>query len=234
MATPGGPQSESELLTQLPSSQRAGALPRELLPPGERVLFETKPGIFHLYPGRIIFIVLIVALWTALGVGAPSAAAGAAFFAAPFLIWLLLLYLEARNTVYALTDRRVIRISGIRGTDFQDASFSQIHNLAIDASTIRFDTTPPMGYAPGAAPARSRVIRWVGLTDAPRVYAFVQLAMAFVIRQMNVIAIGQEKLDQIARTSIPCTYCGSPVDLTTLSPTNSRCPTCTGPVVLPG
>jgi hypothetical protein len=230
------PRTEAELLTRLPPTNQPGILPRELLPPGERVLFETRPSFAALYWGRTTFILLWSALWLGLGVSVPAAFGGGLFFASPAMIWLIVLYLQWRHRIYALTDQRVLRVSGVRGTDFQDASYAQIHNLTTEpglAGGIRFDTTPPPSGAGYRPPPRQRPLRWDGIAQALRVYSFVQEAFAFELERNRVTAASQAAYDHLATESIRCQYCGGPIDIATLDPGNPRCPTCGAPVTAP-
>ena len=233
MASYSAPQSENELLARLPPTNVPGLLSRDILPRGERVLFETRPGILNLYWGRLVFLALYLLFWIGLGIASPAAAPGAAFFAAPGVLWLAVIYLQWSHRTYALTDQRVIRIAGITGSEFQDAAYTQIHNLTTEPGGIRFDTTPPAAMGGFAPPARTKVIRWDGLSSVPRVYTFVQEAFAFGLHRSQVLAITQAEVQRISATSIPCAYCGGPIDLATLDPANPRCPRCSAPLSLP-
>src|SRR5262249_37052581 len=135
-----GPRTEEELLADLPPSYVPGVLPRELLPPGERVLFETRASFFGLYWGRASFCVLYLLFFSSVGATSSAAIPGAILFDSPVAIWLAVLVLDARHRVYALTDRRVLRVSGVRSTGFQDAAYGQIRNLAVEpgsSGTVR-------------------------------------------------------------------------------------------------
>lgn len=232
-----GARSESELLAQLPPSNTPGILPRELLPPGERVLFETRPSILALYWGRLTFLALYLALFISLGISAPAAIPGSIFFSSFAVIWLAYIYFQWRSRIYALTDQRVIRVSGLRGSTFQDAAYSQIHNLSTEAGLsggLRFDTTPP-SFGPGyPAPTRTRPLRWDGLSDTPRVYSFVQQAFAFGVQQHRIAAATQAAFDRATGDSITCQYCGGLINLDQLDPSDPRCPRCNAPVTAPG
>jgi hypothetical protein len=229
-----GPQSEAELLTHLPPSNRPGVLRREILPPGERVLYETRPSMLALYWGRLIFLGFWILFFGGLGATAPpDVLPGVAIFLTPAVLWIVVIYLQWSHTVYALTDQRVIRISGMTGSEFLDASYPQIHNLTSEGGGIRFDTTPAPSFGGFQAPAKTRVIRWSGLSDTARVYTFVQEAFAFEIDRSRQAAATHEVLQKAVAASIPCAYCGSPIDLATLDPANPRCPICSAPVTLP-
>ncbi|MCI4320203.1 MAG: hypothetical protein L3J87_05555 [Thermoplasmata archaeon] len=230
------PKTEADLLVQLPPTNQPGALPRELLPPGEHVLFETRPGFFALYWGRLIVILLFLALFFGVAATSVSALPGGVILGTPFLLWLIVLVVQWRHQVYALTDQRVIRVSGVRGSQFQDASYVQVHNLATEpgiSGGLRFDTTPPSAYGGGAHAGRQRPLRWDGIAKAPLVYAFVQEAFAFGLRRQTEALAAQAALDKFTAASIRCEYCGGPIELASLDPLNPKCPTCSAPVRLP-
>lgn len=227
------PQSEAELLQRVPPSNRPGVFPVDVLPPGEKIYYETRPGLFALYWGRVIALSLYLLLFLGATVFAPpDAAVGGLIFAAPGIAALAVVIMQWRHRIYALTDQRVIRISGARGSEFLDAAYVQVHNLTNYGSELRFDTTPPPS-AVGAPPARVRVIRWEAIPDAPRVYTFVQEAFAFGLRRTRAAAILQSAVDKITATSMTCAYCGGLIDLATLDPANPRCPRCSAPFTLP-
>lgn len=227
-----GPSTLDELLRQVPTSNISGVLPRKLLPPGESVVFETRPSLFKLYGGRIVFIGLWSLLWIGFGVAAPGAFWGGVFLSFPFWLWLLVLVLQWRSQVFALTDRRIIKLSGITGSVFQDAAFSQIQNLSNDSGGIKFDTTPPVSSVYAASIPR-RSIHWNAVPDLPQVYNFLQLAFAFFLRRLEDRAKVDALIGKVSSTSIECPYCGGLIDLTTLSSTKPRCPRCYAPIVLP-
>jgi hypothetical protein len=227
-----GLQTQDGLLTQLPASNIPGVLPRDILPPGERVLYETRPGLFSLFGGRLIFIALWTAIWVYGGIVIPDPI-GAGILGLPTTIWLAILLLQWRHRVYALTDQRVIRISGMRGSEFQDAAYTQIHNLTSESDGIRFDTTPPPSVGAHHILPRGRSIKWDSISDVPRVYTFVQEAFAVGLRRLQENAVTQAAIDRITSTSVRCQYCGGLINLATMDPSNPRCPSCNAPVILP-
>lgn len=236
MAGSRPPLTESDLAARLPPSNSPGLLRRDLLPPGERVLFETRPSLWGLYWGRLIVLLLLLLFFVAVTVGAPlDAIPGLAFFEALFVIALVLTYLGWRNRVYALTNQRVIRVFGIRGTGFQDAAYSQITNMTLEGgASLRFDTTPfPTGYGSPSPPA-TRILWWESLPDGARVYTFVQEAFAVALREATQTAAVDAAVARTMGPTITCNYCGGPIDVATLDAANPRCPRCSAPVTLYG
>jgi hypothetical protein len=232
----GPPQTDAELRTRIPPSNIPGVFPRDLLPPYEQVIFETRPGLFALYWGRLIFF----GFWFLLLLGVSAAAfpppIGVWFFVALPGLGILIPIYQWRNYAYALTDRRVLAISGMQGSAFQDAAFGQVHNLALEpgfSGGLRFDTTPPpSGYSAGHPP-RARPIRWIGLQQPARVYQFVQEAFAFEIRRNIAAQHVQAAMEELTVGKVRCEYCGGMIELSLLDPGNPRCPQCAAPLLPP-
>lgn len=227
------PRSEAELLQRAPPSNNPGIFPDNVLPPGERLYYATRPSIWSLYWGRLVFLGFYLLLWLGAALLAPpEAALGALFFAFPGLLYLVVVLLQWRHRIYALTDQRVITLGGVLGNEFLDATYFQVHNLTNDGSELRFDTTPPPN-AMGVPPSRVRIIRWTGIRDPPRVYTFVQEAFAFGLKRARAAAVLQSAIDKVVDTAVNCAYCGGLIDLATLDPSNPRCPRCSAPFTLP-
>jgi len=237
MAPDGGPPtSEAELLAQLPPTNAPGVFPRDVLPPNERILFETRPSYLGLYWGRTVFFGLWVLLFVAAIFGIPAGAAAYAFFAFLFAVPILLAVWQWSRTAYALSNQRVLKIAGLRGSDFQEAMYSQVQNLVLEpgiSGGLRFDATPVGQPAGHFWASGRRQIRWTALSGAPRVYGFVQDAFALGMRQAEVRQAFDSHWSQVAPVSLTCAYCGSTIDLRSLDPRNPRCPTCSAPVAPP-
>jgi hypothetical protein len=222
-------------MLELPGSNMRGVFPRGLLPPSERIVYETRPGYFRLYWGRFVLCVLLFALF--LGpVEQPGYLENPAFyFFEGLLVLVILLSVQQwRMTAYALTSQRVVRVGGIRQTEFRDAFYAAVQNLSIDpgfSGGVRFDTGGASAGYPGAPPpSRARVIRWTGLADAPRVYAFLQRAFALHSPPSGVVA-GPPLLAQGTPGSAlwVCPRCGMVADPRWLSPHAPVCPSCGNP-----
>ena len=192
-AQSSGPRSETELMLHRPASHRPGTLPPGLLPHDEHVIFETRPSLLRLYWGRLTLLAFFLLLWTSL-----LAFGGVTLLLDP--LWLIVevlqLALVARSvldwdrTAFVLTNRRILRVSGMRHTVFQDAQLDQVENLALEggfSGGIRFTVGP--GSVPGGrspTTGRARTLRWDGLPDAAPVYTFVQQAFALRTHQLEV------------------------------------------------
>ena len=230
-----GPRTEAELLQRLPASNVPGAFPREILPPNERILFETRPRLFALYWGRSVW----TFFWSGLALLAlavdPSNWEGSVGIIVLFGLPLWVSVPFWWKSAYALTDRRVLRVAGLRGSDFQEATYEQVQNLTTEpgiSGGLRFDTSPPVGafgHAPGWA-AKQRPLRWQAIANAPRVYEFVQEAFALGLRQSAERGAVDAAWQKIDRVSVRCEYCGTLIDLATLDRSNLRCPSCSAPL----
>lgn len=227
-----GPQTEADLLTVLPRTNRPGVFPRELLAPGERVLFETRPSLLGLYWGRFVVLALLLLLFGYVAAGLPANPFGW-FVLAVVTILIVYYVLKWRSTAYALTHRRVLSVSGVRQPELMDALFRQIQNLRNEpgiSGGVKFDATPP------EAPTRrlggrkyAKTIFWRALPDSAGIYSFVQQAFAV---EASLEAREAARADLVARAvgnRIPCGYCGNLVDPSTLDPLRPRCPSCGAP-----
>ncbi len=229
-----GPRTEADLLTVVPGTNQPGVFPRDLLGPGERVLFETRPSLFGLYWGRLVVLALLVLLFAYVAAGLPANPFGW-FCLGLFLILMIYYVLKWRSTAYALTHRRVLRVSGVRQPELLDALFWQIQNLRNEPGVsggIKFDATPlasPTGVLGGRKYAKT--IYWDALPDSAQVYAFVQQAFAVESALATIEASREELVARTLGDRIPCAYCGTLVDPTSLDRRHPRCPSCGAPIL---
>ncbi|MCI4373436.1 MAG: PH domain-containing protein [Thermoplasmata archaeon] len=237
-----GPRTETDLLLNLPPTNDPGVFPRSLLTGDERILFETRPSLVSLYWGRLTVLIIWFLLFTGATIGdgsfsGPLLLAVAAFLVldAPALLLIIVCVLLWRRTTYALTDRRVMRLSGLRRTNFVDAPYDQIQNLSLVSGSsggIKFDATPPN------APTRliggrkfAKTIYWNSLVDAPRVYTFVQ--QAFSLHVVSAVETGarQALIARLHEGRITCEYCRALVEIKQVNSTSPKCPRCGAPLV---
>ncbi len=229
-----GPQTEAELLPWRPPSHRAGAFPAELLSPGERVLFETKPSLLGLYWGRLVVLILLDLLWIGLAVGLPTNPTGGLFAGVTTLV-IVYYVLKWRSSAYALTNRRVLAVVGIRQPDVAAALLDQVQNLKLEGGSsggIKFDATPPDAPTNFLGGRRfAKTIYWRALPLASRTYEFVQQAFAVRAVQTARDGLRADLVERISHRTIPCEYCGTLIDPETLDPAKARCPSCGAPFV---
>jgi hypothetical protein len=239
-----GPQTESTLLLNLPPTNQPGVYPRSLLTGDERVLFETRPSLVAMYWGRLTLLLLWALLFIGATIGVGLSGGGLTFLIvagsildAPVVILILLVIFLWHQTVYALTNRRVMRLSGLRRSTFVDAPYDQVQNLTLVpgfSGGIKFDATPP------GAPSRlivgrkfAKTVYWNALSDSPRVYTFVQ--QAFALHSQTAVEKGA-RLALIARLHegrITCEYCRALVDIQQVNTSSPKCPRCGAPLVAP-
>lgn len=228
------PKTESTLLLELPSSNDPGVFPRGLLPGGERVLFETRPSLVGLYIGRLVLLGLLLFVWINVSLEIVTNPAGW-FFVALTLFAIIYYILLWRSTAYALTDLRVIRLSGLRRSNFIDAQYDQVQNLSLEpgfSGGIKFDATPPR------APSRllvgrkyAKTVYWNALPEAARVYNFVQKAFALHEHQAHREGLREALLARLRADRFPCAYCRTLVDIKTVDYASPKCPNCGAPLV---
>lgn len=234
---PAGPKTESELLRQLPATNRPGAFPRSLIAPDERIFFEGRPTLSGLRWGWIIVLGLVGALFLYAAIELVTNAFGWVFVALVALA-ILALVLQFRNTAYALTDRRVIRVSGARKQRVVDALYDQVQNMRLipgHPGGIRFDATPPR--APTGVLGQSKYAKslvWGSLADSERVYDFVQAAFSLHTYQNHDAMLRADLLAKVTENRIPCEYCRTLVSLQTIDYASPKCPSCGAPLVHSG
>ncbi|MCI4365151.1 MAG: PH domain-containing protein [Thermoplasmata archaeon] len=233
-----GPKTEAALLLELPPSNQPGVFPRSLLPGGERVLFETRPGLLGLYVGRILLLFLLALLFLVAAEAPSDLNNPFAWFVFALSLFLIVYYILLwRATAYALTDRRVLLVSGLRRSAFLDAQYEQVQNLRLEpgfSGGLKFDATPPQ------APSRliggrkyARMIFWRALEDAPRVQSFVQDAFALHERESAQAGLRDALIAKMTEGRFPCAYCRTLVDIRTVDFASPRCPSCGAPLVVP-
>jgi hypothetical protein len=234
MDTSAGPQTEADLLSILPRSNRPGVFPRDLLSPGERVLFETRPSLAGLYWGRLTVLILLELLFVDVTIGLPTNPLGG-FFCALFALVIAYYVLKWRSTAYALTHRRVLSVSGLRQPTLLDALFDQVRNLRLEpgfSGGIKFDATPPDAPTTFLGGRKyAKTIYWKALPLASRTYEFVQQAFAILAAQGSRDALRADLVARIAENKIPCDYCGTLIDVGSLDPLHPKCPSCGAPFV---
>jgi hypothetical protein len=204
----------------------------------ERILFETRPGLFGLYWGRLT----LAALWALLWVGtafAPTTPPDSSIWVAALIFGVppfLVIFAAWRGYAYALTDQRVLAMSGIVSRSLEYARYDEVQGLTVGAS-ITDDIRFQLG-ASGAAPKGQRAVGrpsklvWKSVPLAPQVYEFVQDAFRFEGMAAAQRASRTAFVDRALRNRIVCQYCGNLIDFDPDRKSAMTCPKCGAPVRL--
>ncbi len=232
------PKTEAALLLDLPPTNQPGAFPRELLPGGERVLFETRPGLWGLYGGRLVLFGVIILFFVAVAAAAPSSLiVGFAIVLIPVVLPVIYWVLVWKATAYALTDRRVLLVTGARRGTFVDATYAQVQNLQLEPGSgggLKFDATPPQAPHTLIGTRKfSKKIYWKALPDAGRVQSFVQEAFALHERESAQAGLRDALIARMTENRFPCAYCRTLVDIRTVDFASPKCPSCGAPLTVP-
>lgn len=230
-AQTSGPQSETELLLRRPASYRPGSLPQGILPVDETILFETRPGLLRLFWGRLVLLGFVVFFWTSLAaVGGTLLLLDPLWILIEFLLFLAIAWvvLDWHRTAYVLTNHRILRVGGARRNVFQDAHLDQVENLSLEPGTsggVNFTVGPGAPVRPGApSTGRARMIRWIGIADAPQVYTFVQQAFALRVRQQ--VMHDPASPHHPSAGVVSCPGCGAVLETRNLSQFRPVCVRC--------
>ncbi len=231
------PQSESELQHARPVSNSPGALPREAVLYGEKVIYETRPRVLSIHPIACwismvylaFVVVLIVVGGLAGGNGLPALVGVGLFLGVPGLIVLAWAVSSARGTTYALTDQRAIVR---KGDDFTSVAYQQIQQVEAKSksSTVVFQLLPP---PPGAvAPTALKPVLWRGVRGAPAVAAYAMSATRFYTLLQRQKSLRQDIVTASLEDKVVCEYCRAYIPISTLDPNNPRCPKCSAPIAV--
>ncbi|MCI4330778.1 MAG: PH domain-containing protein [Thermoplasmata archaeon] len=236
----GVPRTETELLMHRPDSLWPGAFPRRWLRADERILFEARPAFLTMYWGWTTFFVVIFFIGL-IGATSPVASSDPSYWgfeAFILIVPLLLIYLSWRGHAYAITNRRVLAVSGIFSTTLQYANYDDIQNFTASPGT-EGDLHFYLGH-PGSASASPlsagplRSVEWDSVPATPLVYVFVQDAFRIhALREVRA-ARYQTLVDKALENRVSCEYCGALTDLETIDHASPKCQRCGAPVRLQG
>lgn len=257
MAVASGP-TENQLLQMVPESNAPGSFPPQLLHPGERIVFETRPNLLRGYGGRIILLALIAAFFAWVFTGAHTWWDPFAWiFTGLPVLGILLIVWGWRNTAYALTDQRVLSISGLRRSDFNAATVDRVVNVQSvrpGSGSLEFTlapfamgaaSQPRLASAPGSpaimwgaslgtatprAELRAGRIVWRNLAQPAVVFSFLDQAIPLYARRLWESGRRQWLTSQLAAEEIRCSYCGNTVDLMAINLDAPTCPRCSAPL----
>jgi hypothetical protein len=184
------------LLSERPSCHAKGTFPREYLPSGEVVLFETRPSLRPVLWLGILGVLMLSLVGAIVIFNASSIAAfaGSTGLADVFQFLALLVILAGvvgivsllrswYYTAYALTNRRVIRKSGTIVRRVVDARFDRIQAVTLTehggfelggVGTLLFSLSTTSVYGSRFSGIQQGGILWFGVPDSMAVRAFTE------------------------------------------------------------
>ena len=153
--------------------------PRGLLLPGERVLYEVRPGYWGIYGPATVLVGILVLIFLA-----PISQPG--YLLNPFLyvfegllvLALVLLRRAWKGLAFALTNQRVLTVNGRRGTQGREGPLAALQRIGLEGlsgSVIAFYFEPVV-TKPGTT--RAKKMRWPGIRDSAAAYAYLQNLLA--------------------------------------------------------
>jgi hypothetical protein len=153
--------------------------PRGLLLPGERVLYEVRPGYWGIYGPATVLVGILMLIFLA-----PISQPG--YLLNPFLyvfegllvLALVLLRRAWKGLAFALTSQRVLTVNGRRGTQGREGPLAALQRIGLEGllgSVIAFYFEPAV---PRSGIARAKKVRWPGIRDSAAAYAYLQHLLA--------------------------------------------------------
>ena len=189
------PQDVGKLIDRRPSSHRPGSFPREYLPVGEAVLYESRPafGVFAgpAILGNSLLILLAAFAWVALiplglpgDFGLPGALLELLLALVIFLATLGIIFAVLRwfFTAYAVTNRRIAMSTGIVGRTIVDTRLDRIQCTTLTQAwgerargigTLLFGLSAVATVSPFSG-TRAGGILWRGVIEPVQVKRFVE------------------------------------------------------------
>jgi hypothetical protein len=168
---------EYALYQSRPQNHQDGVFPREYLTHDERIIYECKPNFLgYLFPHillTVIMVLLFVILPQAFG---DWVAAG--FFAFLWGLAFVVRLLGYFFTVYAVTDKRVLRKSAVLGRNIVDIRFERVSSVYLHQTLFMRLVgcgnlyILPMGVAFGGQMSRS--VAWIGMSNPVQTRAYLE------------------------------------------------------------
>jgi hypothetical protein len=200
--------------------------PRGLLLPGERVLYEVRPGYWGIYGPATVLIGVLILLFLA-PISQPGYLLNPVFYVFEGLLVLaIVLFRRAwKGLAFALTSQRVLTVNGRRGTQGREGTLGALQRIALEGlsgGVIAFYFEPGV---PRVGAARAKKVRWPGIPDSAAVYSYLQHLLAGQLTsrpqspppvQTGPSPSGSERFCPLcgqgnARTSAFCVKCGRPL-----------------------
>lgn len=223
-----------------PRSNRPELFPSSAIGPGERVLFATRPSFIGGFWGRTLLLTLLLFILLL-----PVRTAGISYVENP-IVWILIgivlffLYVDFQqwnHALYALTNQRLVRISGWRGRGVDSVPIADVLSVNSGSSSggaVMFRYRIPWTAGP-AEPSGFRVktFTWPAVSDPLESAAWVQQALGAAQADLRDVSRQDWALEQIADVTITCPHCGGRSALSLIDPRRPVCPLCATPLNLP-
>ena len=206
----------AEPLGPRPSASQPGVFPREYIPAGETILYETKPSVWAFISpisAAVVVVLFTVLTW---GVVLPSVsssstdAASSNFVMEEFIVLFIVLVVALplgligglarwRASSYAITDRRVLMSYGILSRSVVDCMFDKIQNVGLTQGfvarlygygSVVFQTAGLMATQPRAV-LRGGGVYWLGVKDPVNTRRFVSEASDYFRQEQKAVEYQQ-------------------------------------------
>lgn len=223
-----------------PASNRPELFPRNALGPGERVLFATRPSFLAGFWGRTVILSLVLFVFLL-----PVATAGMGylenpavwFFVGLLVFFLYVVYQQWHHALYALTNQRLVRISGWRGRGVGSVPVGDVLSVNSGSSSggaVLFRYRIPATPGP-ADPAGFRVktFSWPAVSNPLESAAWVQKMLEAAQAELRIESRQERSAERVAEVTVTCPYCGGRSTLALFDSQHPVCPFCSAPLTLP-
>ncbi|MFZ3355833.1 MAG: hypothetical protein WA549_03630 [Thermoplasmata archaeon] len=203
-------------------------------------MFATRPSFLSGFWGRslVLAIVLFVLLL-------PIRTAGVGYIENPFvwfliglvLFFLYVVYQQWHHALYALTNQRLVRVSGWRGHGVDSVPIGDVLSVNSGSSSggaVMFRYRIPWTVGP-ADPSGYRVktFAWPAVSNPLESASSVQKSLGMAQSELRAESRQERGLEQIAGVTVTCPYCGGKSALSLFDARRPICPLCSTPLTLP-
>ena len=148
-------------------------------------------------------------------------------FGLPIVVLVMAWY----RTAYALTDRRVLLVSGLFSRTFRAAAYDEVQSLSPSAGNwgnITFDTV--VGRRGLLSSGGQRIV-WSKVPYTAQVYDFIQTAFGVRAAEVRKESVRQALVAHALQNTITCQYCGGLIDIRSVNLSSANCPRCGAPLL---
>lgn len=224
-----------------PRSNQPELFPRSATGPGERVLFATRPSFLAGFWGRtfILALLLFILLLPVKTAGVSYAENPVAWFLIGcVLFFVYVVYQQWHHALYALTNQRLVRVSGWRGRGVDSVPIGDVLSVNSGSSSggavlfrYRVPSTPRPGDPSGF---QVRTFAWPAVSDPLEAAAWIQKMLGAAQAELRAESKQGWNDQRVAAVTVTCPYCGGRSTLDLIDSQHPVCPLCSAPLVLPG